>query len=111
MANPTCGVVDIPLVAGDDMNMEVVNGLSSCFAGVETDVETIGAESGDELALHLIDKVKQSDFLSGCGIPLGREYPIGDHEGVPVCDRVLVADSEGQIVGSDLRVRRHRRED
>jgi hypothetical protein len=83
VAHPAAGVGHVTGVAGDDVDVEVLDGLPSGRSGVEADVVAIGATFGVESLLDLVDERHEVRALLGGRFPPSRDQSAGDDQRVP----------------------------
>ena len=101
MADASTWIVHVAAEAGDDVDVEMHDRLAGGRACVEADVVAIGVQLGVERLLDLVDEGEDcGSILVRGGEPIGDDA-LGDDERVAFCDRVLVADREGEIVLSN----------
>ena len=94
-------VLGVPVVAGDDVHVQMGDGLAGRLACVEADVVSVGVEVAIQGVLHLLDEGEDGLLFFWGGFEPRLHDPAGDDEGVAFGDGVVVADREGEVVGGD----------
>jgi len=82
MANTAPGIADIPLEAGNHMDMEVENRLAGGGAAVDADVVAIGSIMLLDDPFGLMDGRDEGHLLRGRGLEPGRNVPSRDQQGM-----------------------------
>ena len=107
------GVGDVGLVAGDQVDVQVEDGLARGFSDVDADVEAVGAvAAGDQLSASIEGGGQGRLFLGG-GVEPGRDVPSRDEEqvafahreGVPEGPREAVFEGDAVLGGEAERAR------
>ncbi len=101
MTHATPRVGHIAGEAGDDVDVEMGNGLACCCASVGADVVAIRGELDVETPLHAIDQRKDRVLLLIGGFPPGLHHTSRDDQRVAGAHGIAVADRECQIVDPD----------
>ena len=102
-ADAASGVVYVAVVAGNDVDVEVVNRLSGADANVHADVETARVRRPTQPVADHVDQPHQVDLLFWCGLGPVRDDPPRNHQRVTGGHRVLVPNGEGQFAGRNPR--------
>ena len=95
VADAASGVVDVVLVAGDEVDVEVGDGLARGLADVDADVEAVGAVAGEDGLSGEGEGGGELGLLLGGGVEPGGDVAAGDEKGV------AVAHGEGVPEGED----------
>ena len=106
MPHAPLGVFDIPLVAGNDVNMDVVDALSGRGPHVYADIVAIGLEFLVDALLFLTDQLHADGNLFGSQFKKAGDMAFRDHYRVTGADRVGItrAVRNVSIQGQPLRV-------
>ena len=103
-------VVDVACETGNDVHMQVHDGLAGRLADVDADVEVGGSEAALKLLADLVHELHQGDLLRAGGLMPGPDLASRDDQGVSLADREAIADGEGQLVLGDPGRSRNRQE-
>ncbi len=102
MTHTTTWVSDIASVAGNDVDVQVHDGLASSLSRVDADVVAVRLQLNVELALDLIDKRKEGVLFDlRCLEPSGHFAPRDDKR-VAGRDRKSIANGKRQVVAGDV---------
>ncbi len=88
--HPSSVVSTIPLVAGDDMDMEMRDGLPCHLPDVDPNVIAIGMVAGIQELLCPVDNVQDRDLLIPGGLEIIGEMPFRDDQQVSPAHRVPI---------------------
>jgi hypothetical protein len=98
VAHAVAGIEDVPPVAGDDVDVEVEDGLARGFADVHADVEAVGVVAVVEEVPRPVDSGDDGCLLLLAGVEPGRDVPSGDDEEMAFADREGVPEGPRQAV-------------
>ena len=103
LQDPAPRIGNVALIARNNVEMQVEDGLPGGLAHVDPDVETVGMISTNDLLPHPVDRLNKGGLLLAGGLKPGRDMPAGDNqcvprrhrEAVPKCDdqRIFVEDA------------------
>ena len=94
-------VIDVAAVARDDVDVEVHDGLTGSFPGIDADVVAVGVELLIDLLLDDIDELEEGRALVGCGVEPSGDEAARDDEGVAGAYREAVAKGKGKGIARD----------
>ena len=98
MAHAAARVGDVAVVARDQVDVQVEDGLAGGFADVDADVEAVGAvAAGDQLSAS-VEAGGQGRSLLGGGVEPGGDVPSRDDEQVAFADREGVPEGPREAV-------------
>jgi hypothetical protein len=110
MTDSTPRIGNVSPVARNDVYVQLSNRLSSCIAGVETDVVTVGGVLELDALLDLVDEREEIAALRFVCLPPGGDHTAGDDESVARANREAVPDRERQPVTGDVIFKGHGQE-
>ncbi len=99
----TAGFRDIVLVAGDEVDVGMGNGLACGGVDIDADVESIGVELLLEDGFDLVQQDEAVHLLLEGQVKVIRYMPGGDHQGMPLAHRELIKNRIGHFGFSDHR--------
>ena len=79
MANPATGVLHIALIAGNDMHMQMHDGLPGCSPRIDPDIISVGPETLVEQRLDVVDEPHNGLLLLAARVKPGRHHPMRNH--------------------------------
>lgn len=98
MSHAALGVFNIPLVAGDDVDMNMKNTLPGGRPHVNPDVVAIRVKLPVDTLFLLIDQVHAGRHLGLRQVEKARDMPLRDDQGMAWTDRIGVSGTVGELV-------------
>ena len=98
MPYPTLGILNIPLVAGNDMNMHVENTLPGWLSYVDTDIVAIRIKFCIEKLLFLFNKVHAGSHFFRRQIEKAGHMPTWNDHGMPRTRRIGVTSTVSKVI-------------
>ena len=95
MAHAALGILDIPLVAGNEVNMNMPDALPGRRAHVDADIVAIGAKLRVQQAALLGDQVHTGLNLFRRQLEKAGDMTAWDDQGVPRAHRVAITRAVG----------------
>jgi len=89
-ADPAAGLLDIALVAGDEVDMGMGHGLAGGGMDIDPHIEPVGVELPLEDGFDLIQEDKAVRLLLEGQVKVVGAMPGGDHQGMPLAHRELI---------------------
>jgi len=89
-SDPAAGLLDIALVAGDEVNVGMGHGLAGGGMDIDPHIESVGVELPLEDGFDLIQEDKAVRLLLEGQVKVIGAMPGGDHQGMPLAHRELI---------------------
>jgi len=89
-ADPAAGLLNIALVAGDEVDMGMGHGLAGGGMDIDPHIESVGVELPLEDGFDLIQEDKAARLLLEGQVKVIGAMPGGDHQGMPLAHRELI---------------------
>ena len=98
MPHPSLGILNIPLVAGNEVKMDMKDTLPGRGPNIDTDVVAIRMKLRVDVFFFLIDECHAGRHLLRHQVEKAGDMPTRDDQGVPRARRIGVSRAEGKLV-------------
>ncbi len=98
MPHPTLGILHIPLVTRDDVDMDVEDTLPGRGPHIDADIVAIRAEFRVQLRFFLLDEGHAGSNFFRRQVEKAGDMPARDDQGVSWARRIGIAGAVGQIM-------------
>ena len=98
MPHPSLGILNVPFVAGDEVDVDMVNALPGCRSDVDADVVAIRLELLIKEFFFLLEEPHAGSHFFRRQVEEAGDMPTRDDQGVALTRRVGVARTESQFM-------------
>ena len=98
MSHAPLGVLDIPLVTGNNVNMDMENALSGCLTDINPDIVAIRVKFRVNALFFLANQLHTGRYLVRRQVEKAGDMPLRDDQGMPRTDRIGVAGAISKFV-------------
>lgn len=98
MPHPSLGILNVPFVAGDDVNVDMVNALPGCLPDVDADVVAIRIELLIEEFFFFFEEGHAGSHFFRRQVEKAGDMPTRDDQSVPGTRRVRITRAESKFM-------------
>jgi hypothetical protein len=98
MPHPPLGILNVPLVAGDDMNMNVEDTLPGRRPHIDADIVAIRIKLLVDACLFLANEDHAGSHFFRCQVENTDDMPTRDDQGMSRACRIRIAGAVGKIM-------------
>ncbi len=98
MPHPTLGILNVPFVAGDDVNMDMEDTLPGRRSDINADIVAIRIKPLVNAFFFLFNEVHAGSHFFRCQVEKANDMPTWDDQDVPRTRRVGVTSTESKFM-------------